>query len=779
MYKFTLQNLYKALMTLVQIKTTPFLQSDQLFRLQRLVKLLTGQAERPEDTGQQKGHTEVINQEVVYPRETTPGELHGPAICSDSNNDDTSADIEGIYKNNLGHSSESDIDEVLEDTSDDIGFIYRNDLSDISESNIDEVVEDTSDDTVVVYRNDLSEFSDSDIDEAAEEKSVTIQERGRKITIDQEVDITKTQPQGSSSVKRRPDLKTSGTTFQESNRPVTNKDNAMMEFLQMVNEKADKLEKNIVDYAALAMWDFAGQYIFYTTHQTFLTCHAIYLLVTDLSQLVTDLVEDDECFFDTEGVKLCKVQDLVEVWMNSIHCCSPSPIAKTPVTSPTSDITMTSPAFTSHGACSTIIPPAILVGTHVDTIRQDKRQEVIRKYFDHICLILKDKPAFQHLVDFFPIDNTQFDPQLEALKKRIFELASMMPSWGQELPANWLALEASLMKLKTSGIKVIPHSLVEEMNLAGAFPIRTTEQLDLFLRFQHETGNFIYFSVEGLREWLVLDTAWLIDALKSLISADTFSFKNNPAIQSKLLEFRKKGKLAAELIDAIWTKGKHPEFHYYKEIILQLMEKLNMLARPRYYDPDADEAKVEDYFLAPSMIRQATPNEFLTFGPNSQQGNTSVICFVFMGKILPSPIFHRLVTACVAQWSLSRKNMENLIFCGCSLFELDRHHRMTLLFKEHVIFAGITKIGSTDKTLSSKLCIEVREFITSTLSSITGCLGQNLPFELSILCPKSDRYNVHCLIPVTILKRNADVLCNFHDNSHVIISRDVLRLWFQ
>ncbi|KAK3586479.1 hypothetical protein CHS0354_016902 [Potamilus streckersoni] len=297
--------------------------SEELFRVQRLVKLLTHQTERPEIINEQRGQIEVI-----YQRETIE-DLYDPVHYSDSDDEDTSASIYAFYT-------------------------------------------------------------------------------------EQEADNTKHQQGESSSFKvdLRPSARdSSGINIQEAGSLVTNNDDAMMEFLQLVNEKADKLEKSLVEYAALAMWDFAGQYVFYTTDQTFLTCRAIYLLVTDLSQQFTDLVEDDECFFDTEGVKLCKVQDLVEVWLNSVHCCAQS--SATGADSKP-DNAVSSPAtntlLTSHGSSAPVpsldvgipmTPPVILVGTHMDKIQQDKRQEVVSKYLQQICRILKDKPSLQHLVGFF------------------------------------------------------------------------------------------------------------------------------------------------------------------------------------------------------------------------------------------------------------------------------------------------------------------------------------------------------------------------------------------
>ncbi|KAL3888275.1 hypothetical protein ACJMK2_000646, partial [Sinanodonta woodiana] len=67
--------------------------------------------------------------------------------------------------------------------------------------------------------------------------------------------------------------------------------------------------------------------------------------------------------------------------------------------------------------------------------------------------MLKNKPIVFHLMDNIAIDNTQCDPRLEVLKRRIFELASQQTHWGEEKPARWLPLEHAIMTLKASGVK--------------------------------------------------------------------------------------------------------------------------------------------------------------------------------------------------------------------------------------------------------------------------------------------------------------------------------------
>ncbi|KAL3888112.1 hypothetical protein ACJMK2_000492 [Sinanodonta woodiana] len=451
--------------------------------------------------------------------------------------------------------------------------------------------------------------------------------------------------------------------------------------IKLLSENVNTIE-DTSDNALLTIWDFAGQYAFYTTHQTFLTRRAIYLLVSNVSEQVTDLVTDD-CYFDSKGTMKCQVHELVEVWLNSIHSCASSPEDES--------------------------PPVILVGTHVDKIAQGKHDDIWEKYFSEIRSYLKDKPTRFHLIDDdFVIDNTVVDKKLDDLKRKIVEVASKQPYWGEEIPARWLPLEQELMRQKS-------------------------EELDLFLRYLHETGTIIYFRIEILRENIVLDPTWLIDALKTLINAhsDLLEGPADNVVSQKWSDFKIKGILSSELIDAVWTKEKYPELHAHKDHMLLIMEQLNIIAKPRAFSEVGE--KIESYFLTPCMLRQESPREIISPEQDPMLVRTPVLCCVFTGKFLPPAIFHRLIAACITRWPVAKKKgtSEHLIFCGLCVFNLDLFHRLTLHCKNHIVFARITRlVVNEDKVPDAMLCSKVRKFITLNLSKITSYLGQNLKYEL-------------------------------------------------
>ncbi|KAL3889501.1 hypothetical protein ACJMK2_001839, partial [Sinanodonta woodiana] len=230
-----------------------------------------------------------------------------------------------------------------------------------------------------------------------------------------------------------------------------------------------------------------------------------------------------------------------------------------------------------------------------------KHRKLGQKYLREIRSYLSDKPTIVHLVDKdFAIDNTIDDDELEKLKRTIFEVASQQPYWGEQIPTRWFLLEQQLIKRRDAGVKVIPRSDVEELNNEGTVQIKDNEEMDLFLKYLHETGTIIYFSIEVLRDNIILDPIWLIDALKLLINAhpilpkspaENESQSDSPAdsaIGQKWRDFKEKGVLSPDLVDALWTKEKYPQLHANKDHLLRVMEQFNIIAKPRSFSENGE-----------------------------------------------------------------------------------------------------------------------------------------------------------------------------------------------
>lgn len=73
------------------------------------------------------------------------------------------------------------------------------------------------------------------------------------------------------------------------------------EMFKLIKERFDQSdgsEKEVI--AEISFWDFGGQIVFYSTHQTFLTPRAVYIVVIDISKALK-LNVPRPCYTDSRG----------------------------------------------------------------------------------------------------------------------------------------------------------------------------------------------------------------------------------------------------------------------------------------------------------------------------------------------------------------------------------------------------------------------------------------------------------------------------------------------
>jgi hypothetical protein len=181
--------------------------------------------------------------------------------------------------------------------------------------------------------------------------------------------------------------------------------------------KRHQSESKTDKYGFISMWDFAGQYIFYATHQVFLSPRAVYLLVLDLSKPLEQFVEDEEFPLECNDMAGQRVKDYGDFWLRSIHTfCGDVPGQ----------------------------PPVILVGTHRNKMgcAPDEMEEFQDKYFEDFRKLVEHSPVSNHIQpEQFAIDNTLSEEEFDNLKVAIVEVAKRQKHWNQEIPASWLPLE--------------------------------------------------------------------------------------------------------------------------------------------------------------------------------------------------------------------------------------------------------------------------------------------------------------------------------------------------
>ncbi|XP_053385683.1 uncharacterized protein LOC123537873 [Mercenaria mercenaria] len=519
--------------------------------------------------------------------------------------------------------------------------------------------------------------------------------------------------------------------------------NHLKGFIEEVQHKvASEEDTNTAD---VSVWDFAGQYVFYATHQVFLSRRAVYLLVTDISKHAEDIVQDDDCFLDSKGANHWKISEFVDFWLNSIHeFCS---------------------STESEGL------PVLLVGTFADKLNQETKQETIDEFFYTLRRSLMHKETSCHLAEEdFALDNSIVDSNIEMLKDHIFNTAAKQPYWGELIPAKWITLENIIVSLKDQGLKVLHKGKLHDLNTTLPVPIETEEELDLFLRFHHESGNILYYSDDNLNDSIVLDPQWLIDAFKSLITAKMFCCRK-PKIFEKWIQFDQSAILTRELVEAIWEKEENSVFHEHIELLLDYLEKLGFIAKP---PQQIDVTEVTDYFFAPCVLKTSPPEDLLACNDCENRRSTSKLCFTTRSGFLPTAVFNKLLAACISKWPLTKTNRKHLIFCGCGIFDLKDNHILYVYFFDHVIQIWITKLSAKDQEPSTSLCSDAYAFV---LDLLQNRLRLSSAMEVFIRSQCSDLHSHDNMFPVDEIAQNPEVVCSCRTEKHVLRTNELLKYW--
>ncbi|XP_060083580.1 uncharacterized protein LOC132562824 [Ylistrum balloti] len=505
------------------------------------------------------------------------------------------------------------------------------------------------------------------------------------------------------------------------------------------------------NYGELSVWDFAGQFVFYTTHHTFLTPRAVYLLVTRLDQNINDPVDNDQCALDITGCRVLKIRDLISYWMNSVHTYSQS---------------------AEH------LPPVILVGTHLDKVEGDVEKKT-KSYFEELRKYLLEKPTSRHLIDQdFTVSKTPNELDIECLQQKIVELASKQKYWGEKIPARWIALEKVMMEQKLKGVSVLSYEEVVELDKKTGVPIHDQEKLDLFLRFQHAIGNIIYFSEGCLRNHIVLNPQWLIDAFKCIITARQFCIEN-PALVQHWDALNSTGRLHQSMVEEIFRKD--ARFCPLKEHVLGLMERLDILSRPSVYeDAEKNHPTLQEFYFVPSLLQDKLTDCLLN-RYICRTNRTPFLCFVFKNNFLPPAVFHRLLAACLSKYPVAKQGNQLLMFCGCGIFDLNHGlTRLVVAFYDNIIQIGLFRYSEKNLAPEASLCESVQKFVTETLKRVLGRYCMNLPFTLSLKCEQSQLLSNEGLLSVEDLTSGGDkIVCHGHDTkSHIIDRQRHLQSWF-
>lgn len=191
------------------------------------------------------------------------------------------------------------------------------------------------------------------------------------------------------------------------------------------------------------------------------------------------------------------------------------------------------------------------------------------------------------------------------------------------------------------------------------------DEISEMLAFFHRNGTLLYFNEDYLKDKIILDIQWFLDAFKCIINYPL----EIDGCDSKRKRFYYNGELEDKELNRIWrtcsNEGK--EYLHHKTTILAYMEHLGLLTACMSHN---QHPFIPIWYYVPCMNKKKfnkTGEEF---------SKSSILCFKFddEGK-LPIHVFYSIVFKClkIPDWSILTEKDEICMYDDAACFSLKEH----------------------------------------------------------------------------------------------------------
>ena len=529
----------------------------------------------------------------------------------------------------------------------------------------------------------------------------------------------------------------------------------------MPDKIADSVEKLLFEatkedrediYSVL--WDFGGQFVYYVTHPLFLTQKAIYILTYDLSQNPQDRanppVKQGRFHKVKDNFCLKTNLDYLDFWMT--HVAS---LTRDDQNSSTKDHQRIKDDEIYASPKTSVLPekcpPVFLVFTHADTPYGGGDPYVLAR---EIFGFLQRKPYRAQLFkDVFVVDNTKSGslsecPGVVCLRKEVLAVAKELPQIKEVIPIRWLRYEKALQIMKEMGHK---HISLEKAKQIGSEVCNINEDQEILtlLNFLHDQRVLIHFDdTPLLKNLVVLNSQWLVDVLKKVITIKPYDSKETKEFQTLWERLEQTGILEEELLEHVWC----PLFDHKEtsESLIGIMEKFSLLCPL----PSLN-ASCSKQYLVPSMLMSLPPKDIIKLVASAQLPS---LFLRFDSGVVPAGLFPRLVVK-FSQWWTEEFQSQHVpqFFHNFARFYISPNEGGSVVLLCHsssveVIILGVNDCLTLARLLRSKMKVSARffrdntdkspaHFVRSQLVLMIDSMRneffwiKNMRCEMSFLCP--------------------------------------------
>ncbi|XP_061193211.1 uncharacterized protein LOC133201424 [Saccostrea echinata] len=486
---------------------------------------------------------------------------------------------------------------------------------------------------------------------------------------------------------------------------VNDEDIPVARFLRHNTEEEKMVIKGILHHSSrgtklISMTDFAGQVAYYACHQVYLSSRAFYIVVIDMSLGLDEEVRiyhTDRHNPEGSLFHSWKYKDYFHFWLQSIQTyCD---VGKTHTSQESAE---------SRGS----FHPVIIVASHADKVKEDLQ----KMFYEELENCLSDEQSLKHLISpnrylkiECPPNNLSSEQQdsVECLRKCIVKTVESMPQWGEVIPLKWANLEKVLNQMKENKKRVISVQYLKELKNVD---LPCDKDLEDGLRFLHEIGQIVYFAEEKMKDVIIVDVQWFVDAFKYIITDEKHLAREGS--KNILLTT---GRITEYELKETWENSKN---NYIKhiDVILPYMNKLGLMTKVQ------DDPNGHIYYI-PSMNRTDFPKDTI-----KSREKTSIMVFRFK-TYLPHFFFFRLVVNCLKEWeALEKKLYKNAAFYKV---EDASHYIAIAVNKTSIQLQVFTPEGMH---LQTQCVVQIRKTVASLLTEITQTFHRHIEYEIGYYC---------------------------------------------
>jgi len=366
--------------------------------------------------------------------------------------------------------------------------------------------------------------------------------------------------------------------------------------------------------------------------------------------------------------------------------------------------------------------------------------------------------------------NNPNDKELHDLRYIVLDFSKKADHWGQRMPSRWLLLEDKLTRKKAEGIRVMTLDELESLNQSSSPKLESRDELFLFLAVHHEIGTLIHFPDEGLQNLVILDAQWLVDSLKTIISAKRF---RDHRYRRQWDRLHKEGIVEKEFIYSVWKDYEKDRFLEFNEQLILLMNTMDLISSPRQYNRDGKHV-ASPYFVVPCML-QTAPTDLLQKYWSSATHSNFPLKFEFEYSFLPSATVYRLLSTCILQYGDSDESKPT-VYCDAAVFRVYKSRYLTLDITAAYIIANV--ISFEEDRPDAGVSQGVREFLDDTLKCITVAQKTTSKYEISVACVKDGKTSSSWPKWNDIIKGKT-VLCKSHGKEppHIVKTEEIKKQW--